>query len=139
MKISPKPARIAPTDRVLPFAITQRKAPTPRMGLASGCDADAKTEQRHHPRRRGRSERRTHDDPDRLREGDESGADEADDGEGCGGRGLNRHREERAECHRAESAGNESLERAAQRVAGKAFQTFGEVVDSEQEQAESTQ
>ena len=37
IKISPKPARIAPSDRVLPFAITQRKAPTPRMGLAKAA------------------------------------------------------------------------------------------------------
>jgi ureidoglycolate hydrolase len=31
------------------------------------------------------------------------------------------------------------LERAAQRVTRKAFQTFGEMVDSEQEQTQSTQ
>ena len=35
MKISPKPARIAPSDRVLPLAISQRKAPTPRIGRAA--------------------------------------------------------------------------------------------------------
>lgn len=40
---------------------------------------------------------------------------------------------------RAEAAGNERLERAAQRVARKTLQAFGEVVDPEQEQAQSTQ
>ena len=35
MKSSPKPARIAPTDRVLPFATSHRRAPTPRMGRAA--------------------------------------------------------------------------------------------------------
>jgi hypothetical protein len=52
---------------------------------------------------------------------------------------LSRKREERAGCNCAESAGNEPLERAAQGVARKAFQAFGEVVDAEQEQADSTQ
>ena len=76
---------------------------------------------------------------DRLREGDQSRADEADDGEdGCGG-GLNHRREERTGSDRAEAAGDEPLERAAQRVAREALQAFGEVVDSEQEQAEPTQ
>jgi hypothetical protein len=55
------------------------------------------------------------------------------------GGGLRRNREERAGRNRAESAGNEPLERAAQGVARKTFQTFGEVVDAEQEQADSTQ
>ena len=70
----------------------------------------------------------------------ESGADEADDG-----RVKRRLRIESATVKSAPNAtalnrpANEFLERAAQRVAGKAFQTFGEVVDSEQEQAESTQ
>ena len=35
MKSNPKPARIAPSDRVLPFAISQRKAPIPSMGNAA--------------------------------------------------------------------------------------------------------
>jgi hypothetical protein len=52
---------------------------------------------------------------------------------------LNHRRKERAGGHRAEPAGNESLERAAQRVARETFETFGEVVDTEQEQAQSTQ
>jgi hypothetical protein len=34
MKSSPKPARIAPSERVLPLAISQRKAPTPSIGRA---------------------------------------------------------------------------------------------------------
>jgi hypothetical protein len=51
---------------------------------------------------------------------------------------LNHGREERAGCHRAQPAGNEPLERTAQRVARKSFQTFGEMVDSEQEQTQST-
>ena len=35
VKISPKPARSAPSDRVLPRAISQRNAPTPSMGRAA--------------------------------------------------------------------------------------------------------
>ena len=34
MKSSPKPARIAPSDRVRPLAISQRKAPMPSIGRA---------------------------------------------------------------------------------------------------------
>jgi hypothetical protein len=52
---------------------------------------------------------------------------------------LNHRREERAGCNRAEPAGNEPLERATQGIARKPLQTFGEMVDSEQEQAQSTQ
>ena len=34
MKSNPKPARIAPAERVFPLAISQRKAPTPTIGSA---------------------------------------------------------------------------------------------------------
>ena len=77
------------------LAISQRSAPTPRMGRAAAEIPEAQTEDRHQPDRRGRSERRADDDPDRLREGDQSRADEADDGEDGRGGGLNHRREER--------------------------------------------
>jgi hypothetical protein len=51
---------------------------------------------------------------------------------------LNRDREDRTRHDRAQSAGNERLQRTAQRIAGKTLETFGEVVDPEQEQAQST-
>src|SRR5262249_17599592 len=57
----------------------------------------------------------------------------------CRGGGLSREREERPGCNSAESSGNKPLERAAQGVARKTFQTFGEVVDAEKEQADPTQ
>jgi hypothetical protein len=82
---------------------------------------------------------RADDHPDRLREGDESRADEADDGEDGRSGGLDHRREERTGCNRAESTGNEPLERAAERVARQTLHAFGEVVDSEQEQAQATQ
>ena len=34
IKSRPKPARMAPAERVLPLAINQRKAPTPTIGMA---------------------------------------------------------------------------------------------------------
>jgi hypothetical protein len=52
---------------------------------------------------------------------------------------LSRDRQERAGYNRAESAGNELLEHAAQGVARQSFQTLSEVVDAEQKQADSTQ
>jgi hypothetical protein len=51
---------------------------------------------------------------------------------------LNHCRKDRTGGNRAEPTGNEALERTAQRVARKTFQTFSKVVDSEQEQAQST-
>ena len=112
MKISPKPARIAPTDRVLPLQpATEARQ---RRGWAGPRQRSyAKAEDRYQPGRRGRSERRTHDDPDCLRERHQSRTDEADDGEDCGSRGLNHRREERTGCNRAESSRSEPLERAA--------------------------
>ena len=138
VKISPKPARIAPDDRSRPFAISQRKAPIPSMGRATDETLTPKAEQRHHPGRRGRPERGADDDPDRLRQGDQSRADEADDGEACRGRGLDRRREQHAGHDRAETAADQPLQGAAQRVARETLQAFGEVVDPEQEQAQST-
>jgi hypothetical protein len=52
---------------------------------------------------------------------------------------LNHRRKDRAGKNRAESAGHEPLERVAERVARQTLQALGEVVDSEQEQAQSTQ
>src|SRR5262249_22676882 len=97
---------------------------------------DAQAEVRHHPRRRGGSQSRADRDPDRLREGDETGADEADHGEDRRGRGLARHREERAGDDRAEPAGDEPLERAPQRIAREALQTLAEVMDAQPEHAQ---
>src|SRR5262249_48915515 len=108
-------------------------------GKGRGRNPEAQTEDRDHPRRRGSSESCAHVDRDRLGQRDQARADEADDGEDCRGGGLSREREERAGCDCAESAGNEPLERAAQGVARKPFQTFGEVVDAEKEQANPTQ
>src|SRR5262249_46451516 len=64
---------------------------------------------------------------------------EPDHGEDRGGRGLDHRGEEGTGGDRAEATGDELLERAAQRVAGEALHAFGEVVDAEQEEAESTQ
>ena len=138
VKISPKPARSAPSDRVLPRAISQRSADA-EHGQGGGRNPEAQTEDGHQPDRRGRSERRTDNHPDRLREGDQSRVDEADDGEDGRGGGLNHCCEERPGYNRAKFAGNEPLERAAQGVSREPLQAFGEVVDSEQEQAQSTQ
>src|SRR5262249_61393407 len=99
-----------------------------------GGNPEAKTQGRYHPGRRGRSERCANVDRDRLREGDQPRADEADDGEDCRGGGLSCNREEHAGCDGAESAGNESLERAAQRLARKTLETFSEVVDAQKKQ-----
>ncbi len=107
----------------------------PSIGMAKAEIAHAKTEDRHQPWRRGRAESRADDDPDRLREGDQSGADEADDGERRRGRGLNRHREERTGYNRAQSAGDERLQRTAQRVARERSSALREVMDPEQEQS----
>ena len=52
---------------------------------------------------------------------------------------MNRRREERPGYDGAESAGDEPLERAAERVARQSLQAFGEMVDAEQEEAEPTQ
>src|SRR5215472_2459353 len=46
-----------------------------------GGNPQAKAEYRHQPWRRGCAESGANDDPHRLREGDQSGADEADDGQ----------------------------------------------------------
>ena len=57
----------------------------------------------------GRAQSRADDDPDRLREVDQSGADEAHDGERRRGRGLTRYREQHTGYNSAQSAGNERL------------------------------
>src|SRR5262249_62038380 len=89
--------------------------------------------------RGGVSSRRPKDHPARLREVSQSRAEEPEDGGDSRGWGLNPRREESTGGNRAEPASNEPLERAAKRIARKPFQTFGEMVDSEQEQAQSTQ
>src|SRR5208282_2714810 len=127
MKSSPKPARMAPAERVLPLAISQR-----------GGNPQAKTKDRDQPWRRSRTESRADDDPDRLREGDQSGADETDDGQRRRGRGLNGYREERTRYNCTQSPANECLQRTSQRVARKTFETFSKMVDSEQKQSQST-
>src|SRR5262249_22230387 len=89
--------------------------------------------------RRRRSERRSDDHPDRLCEGDQSRTNETDDREdGCGGR-LYHCGEDGTRDDGAEAARHEPLQRTPERVAGESFEAFGEVMDSEQEQAESTQ
>src|SRR5262249_25029702 len=58
--------------------------------------------------------------------------------DGCGGR-LYHPGEKGTRDDGAEAARHEPLQRAANRIARESLQTFGEMVDSEQEQAESTQ
>src|SRR5277367_4085702 len=137
-KSSPKPARIAPKDRVRPLAISQRKAPMPSSGMAKAETLTRKTKDRDQPWRRGRAESRAYDDPDRLREGDQSRADETNHGERRCGRGLDRHGEQRTGHNRTQAATDKRLQRAAQRVTREALQTLRKVVDPEQKQAKPT-
>ncbi len=102
-------------------------------------DADAKAEDRHHPRRRRRAQRGADGDAHRLREAHQPGADEADHGHDRRRRGLDRDGEQRAAGDRAAAPGHQRLQRAAHRVAGQALQALGQVVDAQQEQADAAQ
>src|SRR4029077_3585622 len=88
---------------------------------------------------RSRPERRPNDHPDRLDEGDQSRADETDDGKYSCCRRLYHGSEEGTGDDRTEAARHKPLQCAAERVACESLQAFGEVVDSKQEQTESTQ
>jgi hypothetical protein len=74
-----------------------------------------------------------------LGEIDQSCADETDDREDGSGGGLYYGGEDSAREHSTEAARHESLQSAAKRIARESFQAFGKMVNSEQEQAESTQ
>src|SRR5262249_7641020 len=127
----PERARLAASDQ-------PEEGANAEDGKGRGGNPQTKSQDRYHPGRRRRSERGAHVDRDRLGEGDQPRADEADNGEDCRGGRLRHNREERAGGDGAVAGGNEPLERATQRVARKTLETFGEVVDSEQEQPDST-
>src|SRR5262249_367702 len=108
-------------------------------GKGRGGNPEPKAEERHHPRGRRRSERCADVDRDRLGKGDQPRPPEPHAAEDGRGGGLSHNRQDRSGYNRAESAGNELLEYAAQGVARESFQTLSEVVDAEQKHADSTQ